>query len=213
MDWAEIAAADDAGQCPHIALDSSHANAAPPPPPAGDMTMRSLALVTAFALFSPAALSEPPSPLARAEKGDVQCYVPDKAHKTCQSTASYKTMPDGKIQNTAVVLVGLKPVVVMTTTTLVSIKNGQVCGPIKQADIDKATYMVDGAAATPKQAELLHQQMTDSMATLLNADICTAYLSSGDGLTARETVDGVSQPKLDQHVIWVAPGDGYKVAP
>src|ERR1700754_1049946 len=111
------------------------------------MPMRSLALVAAFAVLSPAAFCEPPSPLARAEKGDVQCYAPDKAHKTCQSTASYKTMPDGKIQNTAVVLVGLKPVVVMTTTTLVSLRNGQVCGPIRQADIDKATYSVDGEPA------------------------------------------------------------------
>jgi hypothetical protein len=175
--------------------------------------MRSLAVVAAFALFSPAALCEPPSPIARAEKGDVQCYQPDKARKTCQSIASYKTMPDGKIQNTAIVLVGLKPVVVMRTATLVSIKNGQVCGPIKQADIDRATYTVDGAPATPRQVEVLHQQMTDSMATLLNADICTAYPPSGDGLTARETVDGVAQPRLDQHVIWVSPADGYKVAP
>jgi hypothetical protein len=175
--------------------------------------MRSLALVAALALFSPAALCEPPSPIARAEKGDVQCYAPDKVRKTCESTASYKTMPDGKIQNVAIILVGLKPVVVMQTVTLVSIKNGQICGPIKQADIDRATYTVDGAPATAKQIEVLHQQMTDSMATLLNADICTTYLPNGDGLTARETVDGVSQPKLDQHVIWVTPADGYKVAP
>jgi hypothetical protein len=177
------------------------------------MPMRSLALIAIAAFLAPAAFGDPPSPIARAEKGDVQCYQPDTANKTCQSIASYKKTPDGKFLNTAIVLVGLKPVVVMTTATLVSIKNGQVCGPIKQADIDKATYTVDGEPATPKQVEVLHQQMTDSMATLLNADICTAYVPNGDGLTARETVDGVSQPKLDQHVIWVSPSDGYKVAP
>lgn len=188
--------------------------------------MRRLALIVTVAVCSaagvmgsPTAVCAPPgaslagSPIARAEKGDVQCYQPDTTKKTCQSIADYKRLPDGTIQNVATVLVGLKPVVVMQTATTVTIRNGQVCGPIKQADIDGATFTVNGAPATAKQAELLRKQMTDSMATLLNADICTAYLQSGNSFTARETVDGASQPNLDQHVIWVAQADGYKVAP
>ncbi|MEP7209892.1 MAG: hypothetical protein ABI740_03565 [Alphaproteobacteria bacterium] len=175
--------------------------------------MRTLALVATVALFAPVAAAEPPSPIARAEKGDVMCYQPDAARKTCQSTASYKTLPNGQVRNSTVVLVGIKPVVVMETATLVTIRNGQLCGPLKASDIDRATYTVDGVPATPKQTELLHQQMMDSMATLLNADLCTTYVPSGNGLTSREAVDGVNQPKLDEHVIWVSRSDGYKVAP
>jgi hypothetical protein len=182
-------------------------------PQAGDMPMRSLALVAAFVLWSPAGVCAPPSPIARAAQGDVQCYDPDTAHKTCQSIAIYKVLADGKIENTAIVLVGLTPVVVMRTATLVAIKGDQICGPLKADDIEKATFTIGGAPANPGQTSILRSQMKDSMADLLNSTICTTYVPKGEILIAKETVDGVSQPKLDQPVIWVTQAEAYKVAP
>ena len=175
--------------------------------------MRSLALVAALAVWSPAGVCAPPSPIARAAQGDVQCYDPDTARKTCQSIAAYKVLADGKIENTAIVLVGLTPVVVMQTSTLVAIKGDQICGPLKAEDIDKATFTIGGAPANAGQVVILRNQMKDSMADLLNATICTTYVPQGEILIARETVDGVSQPKLDQPVIWVTQAEAYKVAP
>ena len=175
--------------------------------------MRSLALSAALALWSPAGVCAPPSPIARAARGDVQCYDPDTVRKTCQSIAIYKVLDDGKVENTAIVLVALTPVVIMQTSTLVGVKGEQICGPLKSEDIDKATFTISGVPANPGQTETLRKQMMDSMADLLNATICTAYVPQGEILIARETVDGVSQPKLDQPVIWVTQAEGYKVGP
>jgi hypothetical protein len=36
---------------------------------------------------------------------------------------------------------------------------------------------------------------------------------SDDGFIAKASLDGQAQPAQDQKVIWVAPSDGYKVAP
>ncbi|HVC59441.1 MAG TPA: hypothetical protein VND19_03620 [Acetobacteraceae bacterium] len=153
------------------------------------------------------------SPITPAAQGQLQCYTPDVARKTCQSLAAYKGGANGAIDNIAIVLISQIPPVVMTTDSPVVIKANQVCGSIRPQDIDAASFTVGGGPADPAQTATLRQQMESAMKGLFGHEICTAYVSAHGSLLATVTVDGVSQPTMDQRVIWVSPTDGYTVSP
>lgn len=73
----------------------------------------------------------PSNPLARAEAGELQCYRPDVAKKTCQSIASYERTGPGTYDNKA--LVALSNEATLETHTPVVLKGDAVCGYIRGA--------------------------------------------------------------------------------
>jgi hypothetical protein len=154
-----------------------------------------------------------PNPIAPAAEGQKQCYKPDTARKTCQSLAAYKNMPNGQIENTAIVLISSQPAIVMTTISPVSIKAGQVCGYIQSNDIATADFSVAGQPATTAQTKTLQQQLQIGMKSIFGHEICTTYTPEGGTFLAKATVDGVPQPTMQQEVIWVRPDEGYKASP
>jgi len=153
------------------------------------------------------------SPITPAAQGQLQCYTPDVARKTCRSLAAYKGGAKGAIDNTAIVLISQSPSISMTTVSPVAIKANQVCGVIRPRDIDAASFTLGGRPADPAQTATLRQQMRSAMSGSFGHEICTTYISAGGSLLAKVTIDGVSQPTMDQRVIWVSPTDGYKVSP
>lgn len=161
------------------------------------------------------AASAPASPLAPAAQGKVECYSPDMAKKTCRSMAAYRPTPEGGFANLAIVLLMEKPPVIMQMTSPVTIKNGQVCGPVRNADIDGAKFEAGGSAMTLEETANLRNQVRTQMADVIGKEVCTAYLPSktAGAKTARAFYNGVAQPKLDQLVIWVTREDGFRVAP
>ncbi len=154
-----------------------------------------------------------PSPIAPAAAGQLQCYTPYTARKTCQSLAAYRRMQDCQIENTAIVLISPNPAIVMTTISPVTINVGQVCGLIHPNDIATAEFSVAGRPASTAQRKALQQQLQIGMKSIFGHEICTAYTAEGGSFLANATVDGVAHPAMNQKVIWVLPGDGYKVGP
>jgi hypothetical protein len=177
--------------------------------------MRVLSLIGAAGCLVPLAWAQPPlpAPIAEANAGKWQCYVPDIARKTCQSLGGYKAGKNGAIDNTAIVLIAPQPVITMETVSPVSVKAGRVCGPLRAQDIDAATVRRDGKTLEMQQSAGIKAQMKTALGDMLGREVCTAYLPQNGMLLARGSVDGVEKPELDQPVLWVSPADGFKVGP
>jgi len=86
-----------------------------------------------WAACSPAQGASLDSPIAPAAQGQLQCYTPDVARRTCRSLAAYKGGAKGAIDNTSIVLISQSPSISMTTVSPVVIKANQVCGLISPA--------------------------------------------------------------------------------
>ncbi|QUD86825.1 hypothetical protein [Phenylobacterium montanum] len=167
----------------------------------------------ALTLASGASAATLPAPIAPASDGKLQCYSPDTSRKTCQSLAGYLARPDGGIDNPSTVLVATSPAIAMSGMAHVAVKGGQVCGFIRPEDIAASSFSIAGKPASDAQTARLRTSISAAMKPMYGQEFCTAYLPDGDGLIAKATIDGASQPGKDQRVIWVSPADGYVVAP
>ena len=152
-------------------------------------------------------------PIAPAFRGEAQCYAPDPARKACRSIGEYAKRPDGRIANTATVLLSPNPVVVMRTVAPVEVKDGQVCGVIRSEDLASATFTIDGQAADETTAKSLRDYVAPGFAPMFNHEVCTRYVTDGAMLKGLVSLDGRRRPDLDQPVRWVAPSEGFSVKP
>ena len=152
-------------------------------------------------------------PIAPAFRGQLECHFPDVAKKSCRSLAGYARTTDGKIMNSATILLAPNPLVLMRSVAPVEVKGGAVCGVILQADIDSATFTIAGQPADETRTRTLRQAVAAAFASALNHEICTTYVADGDGLKVAGSIDGVRRPELDQPVRWVSPSEGYAVQP
>jgi hypothetical protein len=167
------------------------------------------------ALLAAATLSASayPDPIAPAAKGQMQCYSPNVAMKSCRSLAMYKANGDGTFANTAIVLVKASPLTVIQTVASVTVRDGAVCGAITEADIRAAKMSANAQTVPPEQAAPFLGQLVTALKPVIDREICTRYEGSGPLLTAKATMDGVPQPDDDQTVLWVSASDGYAVKP
>ena len=174
-----------------------------------------LSLLATFASATiPAVAAEFPDPLGPAANGQLQCYMPDTARKTCNSLAGYRSNPNGGIDNVATVLMSKNPVLTMQTVSPVEIRMGQVCGKLGRKDVDTAKFTLNGRPVDEQQAAQLRAQLLMAFQNAFDHDVCTGFVSQGGSLVAKAVVDGVPVPQTsDQQVIWVSPSDGYQVSP
>ena len=169
-----------------------------------------------LALLAAAALSPANAyvgPLAPAGKGMAQCYAPDAVAKTCSSMATYHLNADGSFTNKATVLISKSPPAILEMNTNVEIRNGAVCGTIREENISGARLTVNGTDVPADQAQPVLARIASGMASVVGHEICTAYIPSGGNLVAKGTLDGVPKPDQDQVMQWVSASDGYRVAP
>jgi hypothetical protein len=113
--------------------------------------MRTTAVLAALLIGAPAlggAATLPP-PLGPAAAGELQCYVPNLAKKTCQLIAAYARGEAGTIQNVATAMVSADPFIVMTTIAPMQVRDGRVCGAVRAEDFATATFTIGGRPATP----------------------------------------------------------------
>jgi len=174
-----------------------------------------LAVAVALLLMSaPAAEAAVlPAPIAPADSGKLQCYAPIAETKSCASLAGYQRRSDGKIYNPATVMISPSPLITMKSATVVTIKDGKVCGFITADDAATAEFLIAGKPADAPQTAKMRELLAKAQQHLFGREICTRYLPQTDGsLLASATLDGAPQPP-DQKVIWVSPEDGYEVRP
>jgi hypothetical protein len=151
--------------------------------------------------------------LAPAREGQLHCYVPNVERKTCQMLASYAFSGDS-VTTSGGVLIMPQPLIVMNTTSSATMRDGAMCAPLTQADIDSAQFTIDGAAATAEQAANLRAAIAQQFAPLMNREACTRFTPApGGGQIAEASLEGTPRPELNQPVIWVRPDEGYTIAP
>ena len=155
-------------------------------------------------------------PLLPARSGQLQCYTPDQARKTCHSLAAYE--PDGDVNgqvvyiNRAEIPLTADGSVTMTTSAPVFIRSGAVCGLVQPPDVESAEVRASGALVPVDRAIPILRQVAQAMAPFSGQEICTRYRQHGDGLVAEASMGGTRRPDLDQAVIWVDPSAGYRVS-
>lgn len=152
--------------------------------------------------------------LAPARQGQLQCFAPDDARKTCQSLGGYAFRADGVIENAAQILVMPSPAIIMSVTSPVTVRNNAICGPLVEADINRATFTINGHPASEEHTTMMRSQLLSQMAEVLNVESCLTMTRGDDQSYLAETsMGGVVRPELGQRVLWVRPNDGWTVAP
>lgn len=164
-------------------------------------------------LCAPAFGASLPEPIAKASSGQVLCYAPDAARKTCKQIDLYISKPDGTIFNPSLVLIDDDPLVVMGVSQTVTVKKGQVCAPMRKQDLDAATYTVEGAAASDEQTAKLRAVLVTTYNAYLGKEFCMELKPDGDALDLAVSVDGVHKADFDDKANWVPADAGYTVAP
>lgn len=149
-------------------------------------------------------------PLAPARKGQVSCYQPNAAAKTCRAINSYR-FEGGKIVGLS--QTSLTEAVVMQRTAPVVVRDGAVCGTVRAEDIDTAAFLVRGQPATAEQTTALRDEVKRQYASLMGRELCTRFSGVGPVLTAAVAIDGQPQPDIKDTMMWVDPKAGFKVAP
>ncbi len=169
-----------------------------------------MTLALALALLTGA--SEPDL-LAPAERGEMQCYTPDVARKTCRALASYVKQADGSYLNTARILLDPARDIVLETTTVVHVSSDGVCGRLTRSDALGGALTIAGVPQSPEQAAPVLTFFADieEKAGFFGALICTRYPADGEMMKALVSVGGVRRPEFDDSVIWVLPDQGYRV--
>jgi hypothetical protein len=153
----------------------------------------------------------PSNPLARAEAGELQCYRPDVAKRTCQSIASYDRTGPGTYDNKA--LVALSNEATLETHTPVVLRGDAVCGYIRAQDILAGTARSRGSALAPDVAKGVLEKLAQTVAPFAGKEICTRYVPSSAALVAKVSIAGSYRPDQDIKVKWIGASDGYSVTP
>jgi hypothetical protein len=164
-------------------------------------------------LFLLLAVAAPQSadPLAPAREGKLQCIRPDKAKKTCMGLATYVVRPDGTYDTTVTAMIAPAPLITMKTKSSGKVENGAVCGMIRKADYEAATFEMDGKPVDEATATAIRGQVLGAVAALDGKNGCSRERADGDVLTIDVTVDGTARPELSQKAIWVKADEGYKI--
>lgn len=150
-------------------------------------------------------------PLAPARAGRLQCHEPDVVNRRCKVLARYEFGLDGSIINVGEALLSEKPLIVFTTRTPVTVRDGQVCGDHKDSRIVRLT--IDGQPGSAEDLAELNAMMTAALKSDFGKQTCSRYRPDGDFLRTEGSVGGVRDPENDRRLLWVDPGSGYSVLP
>ncbi|MEZ5958376.1 MAG: hypothetical protein R3C27_14325, partial [Hyphomonadaceae bacterium] len=105
------------------------------------------------------------------------------------------------------------PAVIMNVTSPVTVRNNAICGPLTAEDIQRASFTINGAAATAEDTAAIRSGLIEQLAPILNVEGCVTLTPDGEGFRADTSINGAPQPNLTQRVLWIGANDGWRVAP
>lgn len=170
-------------------------------------------VVAGLALWAAPAMAQNADPLAPARTGQLQCFEPNVAAKTCQSIGAYLFQANGVIENPAQILIAPAPAIIINVNSPVTVRNNAICGALAATDIERASFTIDGVSANEAESAEIRSNLTRELAPIIGQESCITLAPDGDGFRADTSMGGVPQPQLTQRVIWVGANDGYRVAP
>jgi hypothetical protein len=160
-----------------------------------------------------AAAASVTNPLAPAQKGQLQCYFPDLAAKTCQGLAAYKQTGPSTFSSHSVLLIDAAGPTTLETTTTVHARDNAECSIVRSSEALASKVMVDGRQLSAPEAKPILARIASNVAPLNGREFCVRYEPAEDGtLMGQVTIGGVRRPDLDQQILWVNSSDGYAIA-
>ncbi|MBU1383728.1 MAG: hypothetical protein KKC29_11570 [Alphaproteobacteria bacterium] len=170
-------------------------------------------ILTTLAMLATVALADP-DPLAPARDGQLQCYHPDLARKTCQAIGTYRFGPDGVIWNDIQNMLTADPSLVLYATGKVYIRNGAECDDPDNRAEQITAIEVDGVALDGEAFLAARKQLADDFRTNFgDGEFCSRYHPNPDGtLRAVITVGGVERPRFETTLYWIDAADGWTLA-
>ncbi|MBI1406194.1 MAG: hypothetical protein GC145_08725 [Caulobacter sp.] len=181
----------------------------PPPPPPGPRPVG-----------RPRAPAKPPpklaggggiDPLAPARSGRVQCQNPDIAARRCGAISRFVFLPDGGIVAMAEVRLSASPMTVLRTETPVAVRDGQVCGDLRNTRISQLT--IDGQPARPEEVSEVNAAMQQALQEDFGKQTCSRYVPEGDHMAVEISVNGEPRPETRRQMMWIDPDSGFSVGP
>lgn len=158
------------------------------------------------------AIQPAPDPLAPARSGQVQCFQPDHARKTCNGIAVYRLTGDDRYSVRTTSFVEETGDLVVESEAPVRIARGAACATLMPANIEGARYRRGGVVLSDDEARPIMARLEAPVWTLFGKEFCTRYATIGGGLVAIVDIDGAATSQIAQRVAWVGPNDGYRVA-
>ncbi|HEX3919539.1 MAG TPA: hypothetical protein VHW60_19550 [Caulobacteraceae bacterium] len=173
---------------------------------------RGLLSGVALASLALPSFAAPPSLAAMlGTPGKAQCFNPDLAHKTCTSLVSYAADAKGALHATTLSI--QDGPTNMQSVLPVTIRGEAACTTLTAASIEAATFFVAGVPADAARTSQLRAEAESGAEDAIGHQTCNAFVAKGASFAVQASVDGKRTPDGDQTMIWVAPGDGYRVAP
>ena len=152
-------------------------------------------------------------PLAPARKGQVQCYFPDLATKTCQGLATYEQTGPSAYSSRSVLLIDAAGPTTLETTSTVRARGNAECSMVRGSEALAGKVIVDGRQLPAREAKPTVARIASNLAPVNGREVCIRYEPVEDGtLMGHVTIGGVRRADLDQPIIWVNPSDGYSIA-
>ncbi|MBI1188855.1 MAG: hypothetical protein GC206_16235 [Alphaproteobacteria bacterium] len=175
------------------------------------MRVPSLAACAAAALLlSSPAQTQTVDVLALAQAGHLDCYSPNAEARTCRALSRYEFVDGGAAMNVADVNLGGPPVIVMRSQSAVVVTSDAICGEIKQADLDAATFTMGGAPMSAEDDAAIRTVLLTGMAGMLDQEVCVRFRMEGETMLSEASLGG-AELGPPEPVIWVRPEDGWRV--
>lgn len=160
-----------------------------------------------------AATASVADPLAPAQSGQLECYFPDLAAKTCQGIATYRQTGPATYSSRSVVLIDAAGPATVEMGTTVRVRANAECSIVRGSEALAGKVMVDGRQLPAGEAKPILARIATNVASLNGREFCVRYEPAEDGtLMGQVTIGGGRRPDLDQPILWVNPNDGYSIA-
>lgn len=147
----------------------------------------------------------------QARQGNSLCVSPDVDRALCGALLAYTFDGEVLLQRSEVMLGG-SPSVIMTITSPVSVRDGFVCRPFTQQQLDGASFAIDGRALTAVQSAGIRDWVATHYAVPLGGELCDARDELDGALQITVVVQAERRPDLGSTTaIWVRPDQAFRV--
>lgn len=150
--------------------------------------------------------------MAPAKQGLLQCQLPDVLFKTCFSLSTVHEV--GPSTYMFEIELAMDAQVTARMKNQAFVRGSNVCDVINVDDARGATFTSGGRPVSAAKAAAYRSKLRGSFAVFSGKTVCTHIVPGEQGVEmVAAIIDGKRLPAADYPMKWVAPKDGWKVAP
>ena len=171
-----------------------------------------MSLLASIAILLAGASATADDPLAPAQSGQVQCFGPDVATRTCRALTVAKRNPDHTWTTTVTSVADPTQPLTLEVSSVVTVRDGAVCGAVRREDVIAGRLRYFGVVVPASRALPILARLADALGPATGQEICTRFEPGEGVMIARGRITASPGPAVpDQTMIWVRPDAGYRV--